>query len=119
VDYRLMEHAIANILINAAMYTPKDTEIEVTLRKDDAHIYLEFKDQGPGIPEDEIPKVFDKFYRVSGSPTGGTGLGLSIVKSIVELHKGSIRVENVAPHGACFTITLPLEEQPGLPGEAI
>lgn len=115
IDYRLMEHAISNIILNAAMYTPGGTEIKITQRKQDTNFVIEIADTGPGIPEDSLNKIFDKFYRVPGSPTGGTGLGLSIVKSIVELHKGSISVHNNRPHGACFTIELPLEAQPEVP----
>jgi two-component system sensor histidine kinase KdpD len=117
IDYRLMEHAVSNILLNAAMYTPIGTEIKISLKRDETHFVVEIEDKGPGIPADSIPKIFDKFYRVPGSPTGGTGLGLSIVKSIVELHKGKVSVHNVEPHGCCFTIELPLEAQPYVPEE--
>lgn len=117
IDYRLMEHALANIVLNAAIYTPAASQINIKLEKlkDEFNIIIE--DDGPGIPEEALNKVFDKFYRVPGSPTGGTGLGLSIVKSIVELHQGSIQVNNVVPHGARFIISLPLNEQPELPSE--
>lgn len=116
MDYRLMEHAISNLILNAAMYTPDGTEIQVTQRQIHSNFVIEIADEGPGIPEDSMSKIFDKFYRVPGSPTGGTGLGLSIVKSIVELHKGRVSARNKKPHGVCFTIELPLEAQPGVPG---
>ncbi|RYZ73289.1 MAG: hypothetical protein EOP05_10195, partial [Proteobacteria bacterium] len=73
------------------------------------------EDNGPGIPTEALDKIFEKFYRVEGSPTGGTGLGLSIVKSIVELHQGEIRAENKPSGGAKFTISLLSEGAPGLP----
>lgn len=117
IDYRLMEHALANIVLNAAIYTPPGSEINIKLKKLEDEFNIVIEDNGPGIPEESLTKVFDKFYRVPGSPTGGTGLGLSIVKSIVELHQGSIHVENVIPHGARFIVSLPLEEQPSLPSE--
>lgn len=117
IDYRLMEHALANIVLNAAIYTPPGSAINIKLKKLEDEFNIVIEDNGPGIPEDSLAKVFDKFYRVPGSPTGGTGLGLSIVKSIVELHQGSIHVENVNPHGARFIVSLPLEEQPSLPSE--
>jgi two-component system sensor histidine kinase KdpD len=117
LDYRLMEHALSNIFLNSAMYTPAGTDIKVLLKKKDSLFIIEIEDNGPGIPEEVLGKIFDKFYRVPGSPTGGTGLGLSIVKSIVELHKGSVKVENKSPHGVRFTIELPLENQPRLPEE--
>ncbi|NUM59351.1 MAG: sensor histidine kinase KdpD [Bdellovibrionaceae bacterium] len=120
IDYTLMEHAIANILLNAAMYTPAKSEIKITLKKSSSHFIIEIMDNGPGIPEESMPKIFEKFYRAPDSPTGGTGLGLSIVKSIVELHKGSVKAFNVSSgvsHGACFVIELPLDIQPQAPGE--
>ncbi len=117
MDYRLMEHALSNLILNAAIYSPKGTEIKITQKKTDSHFVVEIEDQGPGIPEDSKGKIFDKFYRVPGSPTGGTGLGLSIVKSIIELHKGMVGVHNIKPHGACFVIELPLEAQPKVPGD--
>lgn len=114
VDHRLMEHAISNILINAAMYTPENSKIEVFFKNHENSILIEIQDEGPGIPEESLEKIFNKFYRVPGSPTGGTGLGLSIAKSIIELHKGSLFVENRQPHGARFTIQLPFEQPPSL-----
>ena len=117
IDYRLMEHAISNVVLNAAMYTPPGTLIKITQKRLGTHFVIEIEDTGPGIPDGSQTKIFDKFYRVPGSPVGGTGLGLSIVKSIIELHKGNVSIHNVIPHGACFTIELPLEEQPEIPGE--
>jgi two-component system, OmpR family, sensor histidine kinase KdpD len=117
IDYRLMEHALSNLILNATMYTAADSHINISFRKSDGHFVVEIEDNGPGIPEESIAKIFDKFYRVPGSRTGGTGLGLSIVKSIVELHKGSIAVHNVKPHGARFTVNLPIQPQPQGPEE--
>lgn len=117
IDHRLVEHALANILLNASLYTPSNTDIEVKFFKDESNVFIEINDQGPGIPESSIDHLFEKFYRVPGSPTGGTGLGLSIVKSIVELHRGTIRVENRQQGGASFIVMLPLEEQPRAPTE--
>lgn len=117
MDFRLMEHALSNLILNATMYTPPGSEIVITEKEDKGLLSIEIKDDGPGIPETSLEHVFEKFYRVPGSPTGGTGLGLSIVKSIVELHKGVIHVQNIKPHGAAFTIELPLERQPPMPEE--
>lgn len=117
IDFRLMEHAIANILLNAAMYSPENSEISIYTQKDENQFYIFINDQGPGIPEDSVGRIFERFYRVQGSPTGGTGLGLSIVKSIIELHKGSIHVENLKPSGCSFIISLPLAAQPEAPKE--
>ncbi len=117
IDFRLMEHAISNLVLNAAMYTPPGSEISIIQKRTDTHFILEIQDTGLGIPNESLDKIFEKFYRVPGSPTGGTGLGLSIVKSIVELHKGIISVHNINPQGACFIIDLPLDEQPPVPVE--
>lgn len=117
MDFRLMEHALSNIILNAAIYTPAGSEINITLKNIKSEFIVSIEDNGPGIPEESLPKIFDKFYRVPGSPTGGTGLGLSIVKSIIELHRGHIEVENIRPQGVCFKIGLPIEAQPSAPEE--
>lgn len=117
MDFRLMEHALSNLLLNACMYTPENSLIRLTLTKEEQTLHFTIEDDGPGIPEASIPSIFDKFYRVPGTPAGGTGLGLSIVKSIVELHKGKIRFQNRHPHGACFVIELPLGNSPQVPQE--
>ena len=119
IDFRLMEHAISNILLNASLYTPAGTEIKISVKKEDHQVTLQIEDQGPGISDESALKIFDKFYRVPGSKTGGTGLGLSIVKSIVELHAGQILFHNVQPQGSCFKIELPVKEKPTLPTEAL
>lgn len=117
IDYRLIEHAISNLLLNATMYSPKDTEIDIVVRRNATYCIIEVRDQGPGIPDEFVPKIFEKFYRVPGAPTGGVGLGLSIVKSIVELHKGVLEVENLKPKGSCFRIVFTIENQPKIPQE--
>jgi two-component system sensor histidine kinase KdpD len=70
---------------------------------------LTVSDTGKGFPEAEMGRVFDKFYRVSGSKPGGTGLGLSIVKGFVEAHQGTVSLRNLPLSGAEFTITIPTE----------
>lgn len=119
MDFRLMEHAFSNLLINAVMYTPPGTEIRVSSKVHDGKLLLIVEDSGPGIPEESIPRLFDKFYRVPGSTPGGTGLGLSIVKSIVEFHKGEITAENRDKGGARFVIALPLGSPPEGPVEPV
>jgi two-component system sensor histidine kinase KdpD len=108
-DFRLLEHALANIILNAAYYSPSETTIEITTFSENGQANITVKDEGKGIPEESLEKIFDKFYRVPGTPPGGTGLGLSIVKSIVETHNGTIAVHNRTDRsGAVFTIRLPL-----------
>ena len=106
-----------NLILNAASYTPPGTTVYISARIVDETVEIEVRDDGQGIPEESIPLLFDKFYRVPGTKTGGTGLGLSIVKSIIAAHKGTVRVVNAAPHGACFTISLPWVEMKKVPQE--
>jgi len=117
IDFRLFEHALSNLILNAAAYTPKGTSIKIGVSKiSEKLLSLGVCDQGPGIPVSDRERVFDKFYRVPGTPAGGTGLGLSIVKSIVEAHHGRVRVENgLANIGACFIIEMPISPVPPLP----
>ncbi len=116
MDFRFMEHAISNLILNAAIYSPCNTEILVSADFIDRKLNIIIDDRGPGIPEESRDRVFEKFYRVPGTPTGGTGLGLSIVKSIVEAHKGNISVGSNPDGGARFTIMLPaVEEIPAVP----
>lgn len=118
IDFRLMEHALANIILNAATYSPPDSEIEISASAEDKILSLTVHDDGPGIPDESLGKIFEKFYRVPGTPPGGTGLGLSIVKSIVEFHLGRVTVEHSTKRkGAKLTIQLPLGSPPSAPEE--
>ncbi|MEQ1664641.1 MAG: sensor histidine kinase KdpD, partial [Bdellovibrionales bacterium] len=115
VDFKLMEHALANLLLNAANYSLKGKEIRVAAHKENNVLKLIIEDHGPGIPEDLLESVFEKFFRVPGTPTGGVGLGLSIVKNIAEIHNGSVRAENCTHGGARLSMELPLSEAPSHP----
>jgi two-component system sensor histidine kinase KdpD len=115
IDFRLMEHALFNVLINAVTYSPESSEIFVRARKGNQLIEMLVEDGGPGIPGEYLIKIFEKFYRVPGSPPGGTGLGLSIAKSIIEFHQGKIAAENRAQGGTRFTLSLPFREPPAEP----
>lgn len=117
IDFRLFEHALTNLLLNSAQYSEQGTEIVVHARVKKKHLLISVEDQGPGIPEEYIGKVFEKFFRIPGTLPGGTGLGLSIVQNIVELHRGTIRYEKNEPQGSRFVIDLPLEPQPEIPEE--
>ncbi|MBC7540009.1 MAG: sensor histidine kinase KdpD [Bacteriovorax sp.] len=112
-DERLFEHALMNLLLNAISYSEENTTITVEIEKYDQKIFYRVLDEGKGIPEDKLALIFDKFYRLPGSPTGGIGLGLSIVKGIIEAHNGSVYAQNrVDRQGAAFTIELPWVEPP-------
>ena len=117
MDFRLMEHALSNLLLNATTYSYPGTVIRLFARAAEGTMYLGVEDQGAGIPKELLDKVFDKFFRVPGTPPGGIGLGLSIVKNIVELHKGLVSVKNRPEGGASFTLELPLTEAPKVPNE--
>ena len=107
MDFVLMQQAVANLLSNAALHTRPGTPIEVTARLSGPRVVLWVADRGPGIPQESLPRIFDKFYRVSNSRTGGTGLGLSLVKGFVEAQGGQVTAENRPGGGAAFTISLP------------
>jgi len=102
---------ITNLVSNAHKYTQAGGSILVRAHTVDNMVKIDVKDNGMGIPADDVPKLFSRFFRVDSSLTreiGGTGLGLSIVKSIVELHGGAIMVESVQGEGSTFGFTLPL-----------
>jgi two-component system sensor histidine kinase KdpD len=164
-DFSLMQHALANLLLNAVAHTPQGTPIDVSVResRSDApslerggdalvadsgstqqsatqnqatkalllpdgdgasplrtpresdtprELLISVADRGPGIPSEVLPRIFDKFFRVTGSPAGGSGLGLTIVKGFVEAHGGSVMAENRPSGGAIFTLRLPQAEKP-------
>lgn len=107
-DERLLEHALMNLLLNAISYSPMGSLIKVEIDRIDQKILICVVDEGLGIPKDKFNLIFDKFYRLPGSPTGGIGLGLSIVKGIVEAHNGSVTARNRSDTtGAVFAIELP------------
>jgi two-component system, OmpR family, sensor histidine kinase KdpD len=113
IDVRLFEHALSNLLLNAAIHTRRDTEISIIVRQPSSFtIEIIVADRGGGLPKEDLNKIFEKFYRVPGTPTGGTGLGLSIAKSIVEAHSGHIRAENREGGGAEFIIDIPVRNSP-------
>jgi two-component system sensor histidine kinase ResE len=112
VDPNRFEQALQNLAANAVRHTPDGGRIALSAmhRDDGTHVVIE--DSGPGIPEEHIDRVFDRFYKVDVSRTGtpvpsGSGLGLSIVRAIVERHGGVITVRNGASGGARFEIVLP------------
>ncbi len=120
-DDRLLEHCLANLLTNSATYSPLGSQITIStyVQNEEGEVaVLEVMDEGSGIPENDLTRIFDKFYRVSGSPAGGTGLGLSIAKSIIEAHDGSIEAKNRTDRsGSIFRILLNKAELPPIPEE--
>jgi two-component system, OmpR family, sensor histidine kinase KdpD len=107
-DDKLLEHVVSNLLSNAAYYSPAGSEIRIEVTMTEHLALVRVLDEGPGIPEDSIDKVFERFYRVPGTPTGGTGLGLSIAKALVVAMGGTIAVQNRSDRsGSAFTFSLP------------
>ncbi len=109
LDVGLMEQVLHNLILNATLYIPKDAIITIIANLNDQRLILIVEDNGGGFNEDEIDKVFEKFYRSKNTSTGGTGLGLSIVKGFIQAHNGTIRLENIKAGGARFTIEIPVE----------
>lgn len=109
IDFGLINQCVYNIAYNALIYTPQNSQVIIRASKYQNSLLIEIEDNGPGFPEKEIENVFDKFYRLKTARTGGTGLGLSIVKGFVEAHGGNVKLENVKPHGAKFTLLIPAQ----------
>jgi two-component system sensor histidine kinase KdpD len=112
LDPVLFEQVLFNLLDNAAKYAPAGTAITLRGWREGASVRLQVADEGPGIPGQELERIFDKFYRVrkTDSQRAGTGLGLAICRGFVEAMGGTIEVANQARGGAAFTITLPVPD---------
>jgi two-component system sensor histidine kinase KdpD len=108
LDHALMEQVLINILRNAGRYTPPGTAVTISARLGEGTLELIVDDNGPGFPPDALPRLFEKFFRVSNAPAHGSGLGLSIAKGFVEAHGGTIRAENGIVRGARFVIRIPV-----------
>lgn len=109
-DPELLGTAIRNLIENAIRYSPEKTKVGIGVSERNGMVKISVKDQGPGIPEDEQDRIFERFYRVDPArsrQTGGTGLGLSIVKHVVSQHNGEISLWSVPGEGSTFTIALP------------
>jgi two-component system phosphate regulon sensor histidine kinase PhoR len=110
-----LHDVLRNLVENAVHYSPPQSDIWLSSERRDQSVHVIVSDSGPGIPPNDLTRVFERFYRVdkSRSGPGGTGLGLSIVKHLVELHGGQVTVANSPRGGAVFTVILPIE--PGRP----
>jgi len=109
VDFSFMMKVFFNLIDNAIKYSPDSTQIDIKAAAFKDKVRIEIKDQGFGIPESDLKRIFDKFYRVERPQRiTGTGLGLSVCKGIVEAHGGEIQAKNNPDKGASFIIILPL-----------
>jgi len=109
-DPERVHQVVANLLENAVRHTPRGGIVEVVARRSDDGVVIEVLDEGPGIPEAERTRVFERFYRADtarASSDGGAGLGLAIAQWIVDLHGGEIHPEGRDPHGCRMVVTLP------------
>jgi len=109
-DPERIHQVVMNLVENAVRYSPRPGEIALRASADGRTITLEVDDEGPGIAEDDLQRVFERFHRGDGrrgSDGGGAGLGLAIARWIVELHGGTIRAERREPHGSHMVVTLP------------
>ncbi|MEK7263024.1 MAG: ATP-binding protein [Bacteroidota bacterium] len=110
-DKLRLRQLFLNLLENAIKYTPECGKVSISLKKENAFAIIKISDSGIGIPQKELPKIFNRFYRVDKARSrelGGSGLGLSIAKWVTELHSGTISVYSVIHQGTTFTVKLPL-----------
>lgn len=109
-DHDKLSHVYVNILSNAMKYTPAGGTITSRLHREGGKFILSVADTGVGIPADDVPKVFDRFFQAKGK-TGGTGIGLALVKAYVDLHHGEASASSRVGEGTTITVTLPAEQE--------
>jgi signal transduction histidine kinase len=110
-DEKTLGQALSNLVDNAIKYTEEGGRITISVKVDAGLVRVDVADTGIGIPESDLPRIFERFYRVDKARSrelGGTGLGLSIVKHIVQAHGGEVKVESVLGKGSTFSLTLPV-----------
>ena len=112
MDFPMMTEVLTNLVENAAKYSTEGTEIKISAIREGDQMIIQVKDQGQGIPSDDLNHIFDKFYRGSQSQySEGTGMGLAIAKGIAQAHGGKIWVETELGHGTSFHFTLLIDKQ--------
>jgi two-component system phosphate regulon sensor histidine kinase PhoR len=119
VDPDRFRQIILNLLSNAMTYTPQGGSITLEVSREQHRFVLQVSDTGVGIPPEDLPRIFERFYRVDKArsrDSGGTGLGLAIVKHLVEVHHGEIEVQSKVGKGTIFTLSFPLKQDTNEPG---
>jgi two-component system sensor histidine kinase KdpD len=110
MDFVLVVHVLVNLLDNAIKYSKPDSALEIQATSTGAEVHISVLDRGIGIPQEDIERVFDKFYRVQRpDQVTGTGLGLAICKGLIEAQGGTIRAANRAGGGTVVTFALPVD----------
>jgi len=119
VDERRIVQAVFNILVNAISYSPEGGTIRIAIDGDDSEVHISIADQGPGVPSELQPQIFEKFFRATLRPSrgAGVGLGLALVKSYVELHGGRVSIQSEGGKGTEVTCSLPRRAEPDDAGE--
>lgn len=114
IDVHLIMQVLTNLIMNAFKYTPEDSTVTISARREGAFVVVDVADDGPGVPDCDKPHIFERFFTSSNTrpvdSRRSIGLGLSLCRSIVEAHGGVIEVRDNHPHGAVFRFTLPAEE---------
>lgn len=110
IDKDKFQKIVTNLLSNAFRFTPENGSVSVDVENGDKRIRITVRDSGPGIPKEQLDKIFDRFYQVEGTE-GGTGIGLSLVKELVQLHKGQISVSSDTGRGASFRFSIPVSRE--------
>ncbi len=106
----LIEHAVVNLLTNSIKYSEANTRVQISAREEEREVVIRVRDEGCGIPQAHLPRIFERFYRVDKARSrqvGGTGLGLAIVKHITLIHKGRVSVDSTVGSGSVFRVHLP------------
>jgi len=114
-SHRLLQ-VLSNLLGNAIKFTPEGGAVTLRAAPAGNEVVVEVRDNGPGIPEPDLPRIFDRFWHAGRRKHGGAGLGLAIVRGIVEAHEGRVWVESADGEGASFAFTLPVAGEPGKGG---
>lgn len=108
IDVEKIERVLFNLLSNAFKFTPANGTVSVTLDKDESNVYLTVSDNGKGISQDDIQRIFERFFKSQEVNPQGSGIGLALSKAFVELHGGTIRVQSEEGKGATFTVQIPI-----------
>ncbi|HZI40529.1 MAG TPA: HAMP domain-containing sensor histidine kinase, partial [Gemmatimonadaceae bacterium] len=114
-DRDRLAQALSNLVANAVKFTPDGGQVKITIEAHANGVHAYVRDTGPGIPQDQVPHLFDRFWQASRNDSRGLGLGLSIVKAIVEAHGGSVHVNSVLNEGSTFCVRLPRADVQALP----